>query len=43
MKKVAEFIKENPKGTIIIALCIIAVLAIIGIIGSNLPEVRHSG
>ena len=43
MKKVTEFIKENPKGTIIIALCIIAVLAIIGIIGSNLPEGRHSG
>lgn len=43
MKKLVEFIKENPKRAVIILVVIIAVLAIIGIIGSNLPEGKHSG
>ena len=43
MENVLKFIKENPKRMVIIVLCIAVVLAIIGIIGSNLPEGRHSG
>ena len=43
MENVLNFIKENPKRMVIIVLCIAVVLAIIGIIGSNLPEGRHSG
>ena len=43
MEKILTFIKENPKRTIIIVICIAAVLAIIGIIGSNLPEGKVSG
>ena len=43
MKDIINFIKENPKRTAIIALFIIAVLVVIGIIGNNLPEGRHSG
>ena len=43
MENVLKFIKENPKKMVIIVLCIAVVLAIIGIIESNLPEGRHSG
>lgn len=43
MEKILTFIKENPKKAIIIVICIAAVLAIIGIIGSNLPEGKASG
>ena len=43
MEKILTFIKENPKRAIIIVICIAAVLAIIGIIGSNLPEGKASG
>jgi hypothetical protein len=43
MENVLKFIKENPKRMVIIVLCIAVVLAIIGIIGSNLPEGRPSG
>ena len=43
MKNLINVIKENPKRTIIILLALAVVLVIIGVIGSNLPEGRHSG
>ena len=43
MENLLKKIKEDPKRTIIIVICIAVVLAIIGIIGSNLPEGRRSG
>lgn len=43
MKDLIKFIKENPKRVVIIILALAVVLTIIGIIGSNLPEGKHSG
>jgi hypothetical protein len=43
MKNLIKFIKENPKRTLIIIVVLAAILTIIGIIGSNLPEGKHTG
>ncbi len=43
MKDLIKFIKENPKRIVIIILALAVVLTIIGIIGSNLPEGKHTG
>ena len=43
MKDLIKFIKENPKRIVIIILALAVVLTVIGIIGSNLPEGKHTG
>lgn len=43
MKDLIKFIKENPKRIVIIILVLAVVLTVIGIIGSNLPEGKHTG
>ena len=43
MKDLIKFIKENPKRIVIIILALALVLTVIGIIGSNLPEGKHTG
>ena len=43
MQDLIKFIKENPKRIVIIILALAVVLTVIGIIGSNLPEGKHTG
>lgn len=43
MKDLIKFIKENPKRIVIIILALAVILTVIGIIGSNLPEGKHTG
>ena len=43
MENLLKFIKENPKRLFVILVVLALVLVIIGIIGSNLPEGKHTG
>ena len=43
MENLVKFIKENPKRLFVILVVLALVLVIIGIIGSNLPEGKHTG